>query len=115
MDSAGSSPVAGSVEAAMPFQSPKLLKADLPYRPIHKNTVNETLMPIDAEMRHPAFPGLAGMHILVFRRPVHSVRPACRQQAVQKQRDIACAFNKYGFPTLMMPTRGGYAPVITNP
>ena len=104
-DAAGRSPVAGSVEVAMPFQSPQLLESDLPDRPIHKNAVNITFMPIDTEMRHPALPGHTRVHTIIIRRPIPAVRSAGRHHAIQKKRYIAGIFNEYGLPAMPMPAR----------
>ena len=72
-------------------------------------------MPVDAEMRHPALPGYAGMYILIFRRPILTVRSAGRHHTIQKQWYIARIFDEYGLPAMPVPARLGFAPVIANP
>jgi hypothetical protein len=37
------------IELTVPFQFPQLLKSDLPDRAIQKNTVNKSVVPVDAK------------------------------------------------------------------
>ena len=49
-DAAGSGPRTGRVKLGMPLQCPQLLESDLSDRPIHKQTIDKTVVSVDTSV-----------------------------------------------------------------